>query len=749
MNKICIFFLLVFIVFALPADNGIFFSDLNLSQDNRLLFKAGLLNQDALFLTALPERGVTSGQTGINPSLRMLSVFPEKMDLLDNGQILQIRNAFGVLRLPLSGGLPAPVPGITSFEGGTLAGMGRAGEVLSSPDGRRILYINAVSPALGDLVMLDLQTGVKTLVSSKLDRPETTFPASWSPDSRFFLYERDGKLFFYMAGSSLMPGEEKLRLVGDGRINSIVWGRGGDFYYLRGSTLYQVRGPELFARTLYADFLAIGTVAGNIPFEFDPAFDNFWLAPNARSVVVSKGRRSLHFLPLGADAVAETVLSYLVLPRTCSGVNVFWPADGSPTAFVSIRENGGPRVNAWRLSANAVFEPLTSPTALGNFPQADISPDGKLILFWGEGGIILYDFVKWELSGVISENPGISCLWEGNDRFITGDDHKIERVKLNRNAGRTVVTGRELLCLSAVTQAGFEENSARILARNGDEWFLTDGRHQWTSISSPRPRPPSQVSAQYRVYLENQGSGAYQNIPMVRNITSVGTFSLLPVRLDSGVPGSSRAGRIALCFDLYDDDWGLLETLDALKRFGVKATFFLNGEFIRRHPLAAAEIAAAGHEVASMFFALVDLSDIRYRTDSDFITRGLARNEDEFFRVTGKELSLLWHPPWYTASPYITTSAARAGYTTVMRDIDPMDWVSLGEEKTLGLSQRTPSEMVDYILRNCKPNSVIPIRLGLLPGGRNGYLFDRINVLLDALLREGYTLTTVSALNLK
>ena len=771
-------FFVIFLIFSLPGYGEIIFSDLDLADDNRLLFRAGISNQDAFFLTNLPGQGITSAQIrGEERSFRLLSAFPEKMELLEDGKTLQIRNSFGAMRVPLSGGLPMLIPGIPSFSGGNLAASGRAEEMISSSDGRWLLYLHPVSPSLGDLIMVDLITGIKTLIASRLERPETVFPASWSPDSRFFLYERGGKLFFYVAGSSLVPADEKLRLLGDGKINSVSWGRGGDFYYLRDSTLYRVRGHELFARTFYADFLEIGSVAGKIPFEFDPCFDNFWIAPDASSLLVSKGRRSLICFPLDSSGnsntgsvtggITETILPYLMLPRLCSGINVLWPAaNGSggtagalmPTILVSIRENGGSKVNVWRLSQKAVFEPLTpqavTPQAVtpqaaksGSFPQGALSPDGRLALLWGSGGILLYDFTNWKLVETISNRPGTFCLWAGNDECITGNDEKIERIRLGKSASQAAyIARRELLCLSRASQAGFEEKSTRILARNGDTWFVTDGRNPWNVIAGPRQRTPSQVSAQYRVYLEDQLYGAYENLPMIRNVASVGTVSLFTIPPGNAAPPVPRAGKAALCFDLYDDDRGLPETLDALNRFGIKATFFLNGEFLRRHPEAARDIAAAGHEAASMFFALIDLSDSRYRTDSDFITRGLARNEDEFYKVTGKELSLLWHPPWYTVSPNIITAAAKAGYASSRRDFDPMDWVSQDDEKKLGLPQRSPAEMVDYILKNVSPGSVIPVRLGLVSGGRNDYLFNRINVLLDALIREGYKLTTVSEL---
>ena len=70
---------------------------------------------------------------------------------------------------------------------------------------------------------------------------------------------------------------------------------------------------------------------------------------------------------------------------------------------------------------------------------------------------------------------------------------------------------------------------------------------------------------------------------------------------------------------------GLPAILETLNRYGIRATFFINGEFIRRHPAAVNEIVKAGHQCASLFFTTWDLSGTRYRIDEDFIVRGLSR----------------------------------------------------------------------------------------------------------------------------
>jgi len=210
-------------------------------------------------------------------------------------------------------------------------------------------------------------------------------------------------------------------------------------------------------------------------------------------------------------------------------------------------------------------------------------------------------------------------------------------------------------------------------------------------------------------------------------------------------PATGHVTQIALCFDLYDDATGLEQVLAALRKYNVRATFFLNGEFIRRNPQATRAIVQAGHETASMFYAPIDFSDTRYRITPAFISQGLARNEDEFNKVTGRELSVMWHPPFYRSSDLINAAAAASGYITVTRSIDPGDWLSREDLLRLNMRQTFPSDMIDHIIKNRRHGAIVPVRLGLLAGGRDEYLFQYIEALLDALIRSGCAVVPVSA----
>ncbi|MDR1074708.1 MAG: polysaccharide deacetylase family protein, partial [Treponema sp.] len=698
------------------------FSGLDISNDGKALFRANSVNgiheESALFVSQL-----------VDLSLKQLTAFPRNIDLLENGRMILVRNSFGWTRIPVAGGVPVLFTEYPSFIERSNVSLSALKNAEVSKDGKWLAWLESTSAAYGNLALVNISSGAKTFVASHIEKSDRAFPVRWSPDSQSFIYERDRKLYYYQVAAPSQI-EERYRLIGEGSIACVVWEAEGDFFYINGSTVCRIKGSEIFFRSMYRDFLEIGVQSGTLPFAFDPDFDEFYTTPGANALLISKANRTnrtLFFYPLGASS--GTALPYLQLPELCSGVTTLW----SSANIITIIAHNGTGQSVYRLNAatESAFIPLASP----GMDNAALSPDGSRVILWGEKGAVLYDYSAWRRIQSISDAPAYDCLWLGDD-FIIGDEKRIERVHINQDSGAT----RHLICLSSVDSVAFEAETNRILAQNSGRWFVTDGRLAWAELQEPVMRPTSLVSGRYRVYLEKQDAGIYENLPMIRNITSVGTTPLIRIH-DSSV---FQGGAIALCFDVYDDTTGLSHVLDALDFFNIKATFFLNGEGIRRHPEAARRIADAGHETASLFFAPLDLSTSRYIIDNNFIVRSLARNEDEFFAATGKELALLWHPPFYVASSKIREFALSAGYKTASRDVDPGDAVTRSEALRLGLPFRSASAMIENIIEKKRNASVIPVRLGLLEGGRDTYLYNRIFVLLDALISAGYSVVPVS-----
>jgi peptidoglycan/xylan/chitin deacetylase (PgdA/CDA1 family) len=676
--------------------------------------------------------------------MQQLTAFPEKLEIMDNGRTILALSRLGAARIPVSGGLPSVLPGFPSFAAGSAPLKGRVQEFAASSDGRWILYVEPTSPAFGNLLLIETASGVKRVVSEKIELPAEDFPARWSPDSRLFVYSKGGSLFYFPILSDLsVMADERFRQIGPGGITAVLWGRGGDFYYFLGNTLYRVTNPELFTRTIYGDFLSIGTVAASFPFDFESFFDRYWIAPDSGSILINKRGKSIFLFMLGENQYSSSALPHIMIPQGAESLNVLWPSsvsggNGPLTVISSMRKE----TFVWRFEINGKTAITTTQTNIPASSNGALSPDGTKVVFWGERGLELWDYANWQLIQKISGEPVLSCVWINSREFAAGNRKLIEAV----NVSGTEFTRRRI-CLSGADEFGFEESArspSRILARAGNEWFASDGRNNWTPVTNPRLRNVSMSSERYRVFLEPQFSGLYKNIPMIRDTASVGTVSLVSAHSAAAYTQGLQM-QIALCFDLYDDAAGLSQVLNALRRFNIRATFFMNGDFIRRNPQAAAAIAEAGHETASLFYAPIDLSDSRYMISPQFIAQGLARNEDEFFRAAGKELSLLWHPPFYRSSGAINAAAAASGYTTVFRDIDPGDWLSRDDALRLGIRGTAASEIIEQITEKKKHGIVVPVRLGLVPGGRDEYLYQRIDVLLDALIRSGCDIVPVSA----
>ena len=751
-----LFFLLS--IMSLPAQ--VSFGELSLSDDNRLLFAAESRARGGRVESALVLAKLDSSR------LRLLTASAAHLEYLSETREVQLRNSFALQRIPLEGGLPKTVQAFPGFEEGVVPSLSVMDQVLPSPDGAWLLRLEPSSGALGRLVLIDIKTGSSRLVAEGLERPGRFFPASWSPDSRLCVYAREGALYYLSLDSGNRPAiAERYRLIGEGQINSLEWGRNGDFYYLRDNAIYRVHASVLFARALYASFIEVGTLAGKIPFSFDPQFDRFWPAPDSSSILLSKGGTTLFWFPLASQEetrgkIRDEAALYpcLVLPSWGSDLSVIQSDSGIVTLLLRPVNGSQNATRAWRLANGAnntkVFHPLDVPA----FKGAALSPAGNQLLLWGDGGLELWDYINWKAVGTISTKPCFHAAWTSNEDLVMADAAFIEY--------RSLAGARRVLSLARAEEYAFEEDSGAILAKTGNTWYRTDGKTPWTVQNSVRAQERKTGNMRYRVYLEKQPSGPYRNLPMLRQVDSVGTRALVrrplhdwdessadaaaPEPADNGLLFSHglRQGRreVAITFDVSDDAEGLQYVLSVLERYGLRATFFLGGEFIRRHPGSAKDIADLGHECASLFFANMDFFDSRYHIDGEFVKRGLARNEDDFYNATGHELSLLWHPPWYNSMPAIEKAAKDVGYTTVGRDVEPFDWVSWRSTRLASIRYLTASEIVDRVLAEKRPGSIIPVRLGRNPGGRDDYFFHRLDVLLDALLSAGYEVVPVSRL---
>jgi peptidoglycan/xylan/chitin deacetylase (PgdA/CDA1 family) len=133
--------------------------------------------------------------------------------------------------------------------------------------------------------------------------------------------------------------------------------------------------------------------------------------------------------------------------------------------------------------------------------------------------------------------------------------------------------------------------------------------------------------------------------------------------------GVGRRGHVALTFDDGPDPASTPEFLRVLDALGWHATFFMLGSMVRRAPSLAAEVAAAGHEVA----VHGDVHGNMLRRTPRGAADDIARAHDVIVDATGA-IPRWFRPPFGILSYGALRGARRVGLTTVLWTTWGRDW---------------------------------------------------------------------------
>jgi len=142
---------------------------------------------------------------------------------------------------------------------------------------------------------------------------------------------------------------------------------------------------------------------------------------------------------------------------------------------------------------------------------------------------------------------------------------------------------------------------------------------------------------------------------------------LVPPNFGSGSPAQRQAGDCALTFD---DGPGphTGQLLDILAQTGVKATFFVLGENVRRHTDLIRRMIAEGHEVENHSW---DHPDMRHL---DPAAREHEIEATETLLVSLGATPHFFRPPYGAYDPALVEEARRDGLAVMLWTNDSLDW---------------------------------------------------------------------------
>ncbi len=680
-------------------------------------------------------------------STRILTCFPEKMELLSNGSVLQVRNRYGTARYSVADSTLSWIKREDSIPADAKAMLPQA----VSPDGKWACFVKKTDAASGELYLKNMSTLEEFLLNDKSDFDYDEVPAKWAGDGSVFVYEKAGNLYFgdpKAVYQKVQMGEE-FRKIGEGTINCVQWANGKYLIYINRDLVYKISAKELYTRGLYSPVVGIGIVIGRLPIGFDSHKDKFWVSPQVNQIVTVSANSVISSYKINGTASSyfTSVYSKPFKDISASAVDydVFFCSDGSQILWVNLIGllDGKRNSSVYRLSSE-----LKELIRVENATRPLLSPDGRKIVFASQKFAFVYDLGTWLELGRISGEKVYSYAWSGSNLLYIGGESTVREWKAENN--RFPKDGK-MLFLSSANTAFWKPNAENIVCaqsatnkatfydydpfKNVWQTSADDSRTSFEFMKKAEVSVYAVQNARYRVYTGLTDNKLYENALYIRNFSGNGTsYAVYP----ETVKPSDERKKLALIFDAIDSADGLTHILAVLANYDIKATFFLNGEFIRRYPQECKQIIESGHDCASMYFSVTDLTEKGFIIDENFIRRGLARNEDEFYAATGRELSLLWHAPFYKANSEIKKAGELSGYKYIEAGRLSLDSYTLekaADGKKWYLSAR---DLVKLYVDSAEPDMIIPVTVGLSDGTRRDFLYEKLSLLIGDFLDFGY-----------
>ncbi|TKC18704.1 polysaccharide deacetylase family protein [Robertmurraya kyonggiensis] len=140
--------------------------------------------------------------------------------------------------------------------------------------------------------------------------------------------------------------------------------------------------------------------------------------------------------------------------------------------------------------------------------------------------------------------------------------------------------------------------------------------------------------------------------------------------------------------------WGneyLSPMLATLKKNHVRATFFLEGRWVKNNPELAKIIVAAGHEVGNHSYTHPDMK----RLSGAMLRQEISKTNEVIKATTGKVPTLL-APPSGSMRDEVVSIAAEYDLRTIMWSVDTIDW-----------QKPTPEVLIQRVVTKVHPGAIV------------------------------------------
>ena len=180
----------------------------------------------------------------------------------------------------------------------------------------------------------------------------------------------------------------------------------------------------------------------------------------------------------------------------------------------------------------------------------------------------------------------------------------------------------------------------------------------------------------------------------------------------------------------FDAAWGNEDTqtlIDILGKYGVRATFFVVGDWVDKYPESVRALSDAGHEVMTHSDDHAHFS----RLSSEEIRENISAGCDKIEAVTGKKPTL-FRCPYGEYDDHVIQTLTDMGMKTIQWDVDSLDWKDL-----------SAGEITQRVRLGVKPGSIV------LFHNAAKHTPEALPAVIEYLLQNGYSIVPVSELLLQ
>jgi peptidoglycan/xylan/chitin deacetylase (PgdA/CDA1 family) len=186
--------------------------------------------------------------------------------------------------------------------------------------------------------------------------------------------------------------------------------------------------------------------------------------------------------------------------------------------------------------------------------------------------------------------------------------------------------------------------------------------------------------------------------------------------------GRTKEKVIALTFDDGPGRW-TIPILDILKKYGIRATFFMEGTQVETYPKIARQVAEAGHEIGNHTYVHFYYHKAKNAAPARLVHE-LKQTESCLERATGVNTRIVRMPHGYYNRTWLLSTLKEHGYALV-------HW-SFGTDWKL---KKSADEMVQDYLTHAEPGAVFLFHDG---GRHREKTVEVLARVIEALEAKGY-----------